>query len=68
MIFSEAWKIDFTFGCSTLVGQHPMKSLSSICLSVRHCLSGHLSLSVHPSLGFLKIGSLVFSYNVHDDS
>ena len=30
---------------STLVGQHPMKSLSSVCLSVR------------PSLNFLKIGS-----------
>ena len=39
-------------GLSALVGQRPMKSLSSVC----------------PSLSFLKIGSLVFSDNVHDDS
>ena len=40
----------------TLVGQHPMKSLLFVCPSV--C----------PSLTFLKIGSLVFSDIVHDDS
>ena len=39
-------------GRSTLVGQHPMKSLSSVC----------------PPLIFLKIGSLVFSDIVHNDS
>ena len=44
----------------TLVGQRPVKSLSFVCLSV--CLSFRLSLS------FLKIGSLVFSGIVHDDS
>ena len=48
-------------GCSTLVGQHPMKSLSSVhpsfCLSIR--------LSVHPSV---KAGSLDFSDIVHDDN
>ena len=43
-------------GCSTLVGQRPMKSHSSVCLSV--C----------PSLSFVKIGSLVFSDIVHDDN
>ena len=43
-------------GRSTLVGQRPMKSLSSVCPSV------------HPSLSFLKIGSLVLSDIVHDDS
>ena len=42
-------------GRSTLVGQHPMKRLSSVCLSV--CLS---RLFVHPLLNFLRIGSLVF--------
>ena len=47
-------------GCSTLIGQRPMKSLLSICPSV--CPS------VCPSLSFLKIGSLVFSNSVHDDS
>ena len=46
-------------GRSTLVGQSPMKSLSSICLSVRP--------SVRPSLSFLKIGSLDCSDIVHDD-
>ena len=48
----------WSFGCSTLVGQHPMKLLSSV--SVR--------LSVRPSLSFLKIGSLLSSDIVHDDS
>ena len=47
-------------GRSTLVRQCPMKSLSSVRLSVR--------LLVCLSLNFLKIGSLVFSYIVHDDS
>ena len=45
---------------STLVGQRPMKSLSSDCPSVGP--------SVCPSLSFLKIGSSVFSDIVHDDS
>ena len=40
------------FGRSMLVRQRPMKLLSSVC----------------PSLSFLKIGSLVFSDIVHDDS
>ena len=44
--------LNFCFiGCSTLVGQSPMKSPSSVCLFV--CLS------IHPSVSFLKIGSLV---------
>ena len=43
-------------GRLTVVGQRPMKSLASVCLSVR------------PSRDFLKIGSLVFSDIVHDDS
>ena len=43
-----------------LVGQRPMKSLSSVCLSV--CPSDR------PSLTFLRIGSLVFSDKVHDYS
>ena len=42
----------FLIGRSTLVGQRPRKSLLSVC----------------PSLIFLKIGSLVFSDNVHHDS
>ena len=46
--------------CSMLVGQHPMKSLSSGYGSV--CPSVYLSLS------FLKIGSLVFCDILHDDS
>ena len=45
---------------STLIGQSPIKSLSSFCLSVH--------LSVRPSLNFLKIGSSAFSDIVHDDS
>ena len=45
---------------STLIGQRPMKSLSSACPSVH--------LSFRPSLSFLKIGSLVSSDIVHDDS
>ena len=47
---------NYYIGHSTLVGQCPMKSLWSTCLSIR------------PSLTFLKIGSLVFSFIVHDDS
>ena len=47
-------------GRSTLVGQRPMKSLRSVCLSV--CPS------IRPSLSSLKIWSLVFSDIVHDDS
>ena len=47
-------------GRSTFAGQRPMKSLSSVYLSVR--------LSVRPSLNFFKMGSLVFSDIVHDDS
>ena len=45
--------ICFFFGCSKLVRQRPMKSLSSVCPSV---------------LSFLKIGSLDFPDIVHDDS
>ena len=41
---------------SALVGERPMKSLLSVCRSVR----------LSPS--FLKIGSLVFSDIVHDGS
>ena len=48
------------FGRLRLVGQCPMKSLSSVYLS--------LCLTVRLSLNFLKIGSLVFSDVVHDDS
>ena len=48
------------FWTLTLVGQHPMKSLLSVCPSV--CPS------VYTSLSFLKIGSLVYSHIVHDDS
>ena len=44
------------FRCSTLVVQRPMKSLSSVCPSVR------------PSLSLLKIGSLIFSDIACDDS
>ena len=54
----------FNFGRSTLAGQRPMKSLSSVGPSV--CPS--VRLSVRPSLSFLKIGSLVFSNIVHDNS
>ena len=53
-----------TIGRPTLVGQGPMKSLSSVCPSV--CLS--VRSSIRPSLDFLKIGSLVFSDILHDDS
>ena len=45
---------------SRLIGQSPIKSLSSFCLSVH--------LSVRPSLNFLKIGSSAFSDIAHDDS
>ena len=44
-------------GPATLVGQRPMKSLSSVCLSFR--LSPPVRLSVRFSLNILKIGSLV---------
>ena len=52
--------IFFHIGRSTLVGQHPLKLFSSVCLSVL--------VSVRPSLNVFKIGSLVFSDIVHDDS
>ena len=67
-------------GRSTLVGQRPMKSLSSvwtsICPSIRPSIrpsvrsSFRLSVRrfVRPSLSFLTIGSLVFSGIVHNDS
>ena len=42
------------------IRQHPMKSLLSVCPSV--CSS------IHSSLSFLKIGSLVFSVIIHEDS
>ena len=38
--------IDNDVGCLTLVGQHPMKSLSPICLSVRPSTCPY----VHPSI------------------
>ena len=57
--WSRSGKRDLT-NSHSLVGQHPVKSLSSICLSVR--------LSVHPSLTFFKIGSLIFSDIAHQDS
>ena len=47
-------------GRSTLVGQHPMKSLFPVCPLV--CQSGRLRLS----LSFLKIRLLVFSDIQHD--
>ena len=52
------WHLEFFYfiGRSTLVGQRPMKTLSSVNPSVR------------PSLSFLKIGSLVFFDIVHHDS
>ena len=59
-IFLNQFLISMNFGLSTLVGQRPMKSLLSVCLSI--CLS------VRPSLSFLKFGSLAFSDNVYDDS
>ena len=46
----------FNVGRSALVGRRLMKSLSSVCLSVR------------PSLNFLKIGLLVFYDIAHDAS
>ena len=46
------------FGRSTLVRQHPMKSL---------CTCPSVDLLLRPSLSFLKIRSLVFS-TVHDGS
>ena len=49
-----------------LVGQRPMKSLLSICPSLHPSVSPSVRLSVHPSLSFLKIGSLVFSDIVHE--
>ena len=49
-------KLVFCFGRLTLIGQHPMKSLSSFCLSI--CPSVYPS--IHPSINFVKIGSLVF--------
>ena len=54
------------FGCSMLLGQCPMNSLLSACGSVP--LSVRLYIPVCPSLSFFKIGSLVFSGIVHDDS
>ena len=56
-----------SIGQSTLVGQHPMKSLSSICPSVPLLLG----LFFHPSVRlsvtkFSKIESLVFS-DIMDD-
>ena len=53
-INTPPWVFFTLFGRSTLVGQRPMKSLSSVCSST--C----------PSV--LKIGSWVFSDIVHDDS
>ena len=50
----------FYSGRSTIVGQRPLKSLSSACLSI--CPS------VCPSLNFRKTGPLVFSDIVHGDS
>ena len=47
-------------GRSTLVGQRPMKSLSSVCLSI--CPS------LRPLLSYLKIRLLVFSDILHDNS
>ena len=47
-------------GRSTVVGQHPMKSISSVHLPVRY--------SVYPSLNFLKTESLFFSDIVYDVS
>ena len=37
-------------GCSTLVGQRPMKSLSFVCLSVRLSVCLSVRLSVHSSV------------------
>ena len=57
-----------TIGCLTLVRQHPMKSLSSVCWSI--CLS--VNLSVGPSVCLcLSVCPSVhqfFSDIVHDDS
>ena len=52
----RSWFSFYSFGRSTLVGQRPMKSRSSVCPSV-------LS-----SIRFVKIGSLDFSDFVHDGS
>ena len=55
--------LNFSFiGRSTLVGQRPMKSLSSICLCLPVCPT------VRPFLSFLKMVSLVSSDIVHDNS
>ena len=51
-------KTDLGFQTLDVSRQRPMKSLWSVCPSPSVC----------PSLSFLKIGSLVFSDIVHDDS
>ena len=53
------------FGPSMLVGQRPMESLLSVCLSVRLSVCPSV---LRPSLSFLKIGSLFFSDIIHDAS
>ena len=55
-------------GRLTLVGQRPMKLLSSVSPSVRLSVRPSIRPSVHLSLSFLKIEPLVFSDIVHDDS
>ena len=49
-------------GPSRSVGQGPMKSLSSVCLSV------HQSMCLSVTYFSNKIESLVFSDSLHDDS
>ena len=50
----------FLFGRLTFVGQSPLKSISFVCLSVWPSVCLSVCPSVHPSINFLKIGSLFF--------
>ena len=68
---SFEWLIKTTwllFGCSTLVRQRPMKSLTSVCLSIRLSICPSVRPSFRPSVSFLKIESLAFCDIIHDDS
>lgn len=61
-IYAERYSIESLsfFGRSTSGRQRPMKSLSFVC--------PYVCLSVRQWLSFLKIGSVVFSDNVQDNS
>ena len=59
VVETDLWTLDVSWTASNEITIVPMKSLSSICLPVH--------LPVCPSLGLLKIGSLVSSGIVHAD-